>query len=55
MPRAKLHRWKDSRSDENGCKSDPANACIRASAEKDAEHRSRGNTQVGRDLLLEIE
>ena len=55
MPRAKLHRWKDSRSDENGCKSDPANTCIRASAEKDAEHRSRSNTQVGRKLLLERE
>ena len=39
-PRAKRHRWKDSRSDETGRRSDPANACTRSSAEKDAEHRS---------------
>ena len=44
VPRAKRHRWKDSRSD-------PANACTRASAEKDVEHRSRSNTPAGRELL----
>ena len=39
-PRAKRHRWKDSWSDEPGRRSDPTNACIRASAEKDTEQRS---------------
>ena len=52
---AKRHRWKDSRSDETGRRSDSANACIRASAEKDAELRSRSNTQGIRELLPERE
>ena len=55
MPREKRHLWEDSRIDETRRRSDPTNACIRASAEKDAKYRSGSNTQVGRELLLERE